>query len=102
MNWDVFIDNLRAQLEANGADEATIDAAVLAAGQAKLKLSGAAVGTVMKNSASKATAMRMLNGEGTPMWKVTLPDGSSHDDMQAVLQPADQWVKVAGPDEDDD
>lgn len=92
MTEDMFVAELRRRLTDAGLAGEQIDAAVLAYQQTQLALHGSPLGTWMDNATTGERAWRTSDPSGTPVWQVFSPDGSTHFDQQAVLQPPGQWT----------
>jgi len=96
--FDPFIAAAVEVLRGSGVDETAVVAVELKLQQLQLTFTAAPVGTKMLNSDAQSVdeiALRVLNPEGTPIWRVIARDGAVRDDMQPILPGS--WTEAPNP-----
>ncbi len=94
--YEAFIAQSKSEMEKD-MDPEQVDVAVSAMQKTKLLFTGASQGTILRNEVLKATATRVINGAGIPLWSVTEDNGNKWDSQEAVLTPDGDWGLVYQP-----
>lgn len=64
---------------------------------------GPSIDTMLRNTATRATATRLVNKRGVPVWSVTPADGGiPYEVEESILNPEVDWKCVYNPLDDDD
>lgn len=59
---------------------------------------GPPIETMLRNAVTKATATRLVNARGVPVWNVTPKDGGKgYEVEESILTPEDDWKCVYNP-----